>query len=61
MKRKKCPSSHLYFEYKGVEFKLVGVFNVDGEYFHDVKNVKTGKIKRVSDDTIKKISTRLSK
>jgi len=40
------PKDALIFEVNGVKWQRIGTAKIDGKWFHDVKNVKTGEIKR---------------
>ena len=49
------PQDALIFEVNGVKWQRIGTFQIDGKWFHDVKNIETGEVKRnVSDEKIKK-------
>lgn len=49
------PKDALIFEVNGVKWQLIGTAKIDGKWFHDVKNVETGEVKRnVSDTKINK-------
>lgn len=49
------PKDALIFEVNGVKWQRIGTFQIDGKWYHDVKSVETGEIKRnVSDEKIKK-------
>lgn len=49
------PKDALIFEVNGVKWQRIGTFQIDGKWYHDVKNMKTGEIKRgVPHEKIKK-------
>lgn len=49
------PKDALIFEVNGVKWKRIGTAKIDGKWFHDVKNIETGEVKRnVSDEKINK-------
>ena len=49
------PQDALIFEVNGVKWQRIGTEKIDGKWFHDVKNIETGEVKRnVSDEKIKK-------
>lgn len=49
------PKDALIFEAKGVKWQRIGTAKIDGKWFHDVKNIETGEVKRnVSDEKINK-------
>ena len=51
----KIPKDALIFEVNGVKWQRIGTAKIDGKWFHDVKNVETGEVKRnVSDEKINK-------
>lgn len=49
------PKDALIFEANGVKWQRIGTAKIDCKWFHDVKNVETGEIKRgVPHENIKK-------
>lgn len=49
------PKDALIFEANGVKWQRIGTTQLNGKWFHDVKNVETGEVKRnVSDEKINK-------
>ena len=49
------PKDALIFEVNGVKWQRIGTAQLHGKWFHDVKNLETGEVKRnVSDEKIKK-------
>jgi len=39
------PKDALIFEVNGVKWQRIGTFQIEGKWYHDVKNVETGEIK----------------
>lgn len=49
------PKDALIFEVNGVKWQRIGTAQLNGKWFHDVKNIETGEIRRnVSDEKINK-------
>lgn len=49
------PKDALIFEVNGVKWQRIGTAKIDCKWFHDVKNIETGEVKRnVSHEKINK-------
>lgn len=51
-----------FFTYNNTVFELIGTFRIDrGVWEHDIKNTKSGKIKRVKDSVYQEILKKIQK